>query len=548
VGILLTNIWLGSLVVIIAAGVAVALVIKARDRAPHGGFFSDSDRAAGIFNCVGTMFSVLLALVIFLSVESYQATQSHAHAEADSVLEQFQTARLFPSRDQYAIQSQLICYGRGVAAQEWPKLNDSHAHPVVDGWALSIDSTMDSVAISGSKEDAAFQQFLAQTLERQQDRRGRLGGAEGALPPTVWPILVLGAITILAYMIAYADSGERVVTQAFQVGVVTLLLGGSLLLINALDHPFSENPGQIKPDKMMASLDAMESSLANSIDADNLDATLPCDAKGLPYDGPPGLAATDFPPSSSMREIIRRGKIVIGVNLTVPLFGNLDPVSGELSGFDIDLGRQIAKEMGLRPEQVEFKDITFADRIPALQRDEVDLVISLMTINAERRRQIDFSRPYYLSGQSILVQRGTVGVRSYRDFNGKRICSLPGTTSEQAVMDRAPDAQLVLRPTIEGCIAVMKAGEAEAASADDIVLAGFAIADDTLGLVGGQYTREPYGVGIKKGKEDLVRFVNDVINKMLADGRWGKLYYEYLGDISGLPTVREAKLKLPQIE
>ena len=85
-------------------------------------------------------------------------------------------------------------------------------------------------------------------------------------------------------------------------------------------------------------------------------------------------------------------------------------------------------------------------------------------------------------------------------------------------------------------------------STDDIVLAGFAAADKSLGLVGGQFTREPYGVGIKKGKQDLVDFVNSVINKMLADGRWGKLYYEYLGDIAGLPAVGEAKIRLPEIE
>jgi ABC-type amino acid transport substrate-binding protein len=115
-------------------------------------------------------------------------------------------------------------------------------------------------------------------------------------------------------------------------------------------------------------------------------------------------------------------------------------------------------------------------------------------------------------------------------------------------MERAPDAQLVLLSTFEECITAMKERRVATVSADDIVLAGFATEDDSLGLVGGQYTREPYGVGIKKGKQDMVNFVNGVINKMLADGRWGKLYYEYLGDISGLPSVAEAKIKLPVIE
>src|SRR5690606_2051300 len=140
-----TNIWAGVVIVIIAAAIAIYISILLRRNAPHGGFFVDQERAASIFQAIGTMFSVLLALVIFLSVETYSATKSHANAEADSVLEQFRLAEFFPSREQYRIQSQLVCYGRSVVNQEWLLMRQNRASPNVDAWSRMIDETVDSI-------------------------------------------------------------------------------------------------------------------------------------------------------------------------------------------------------------------------------------------------------------------------------------------------------------------------------------------------------------------------------------------------------------------
>src|SRR5690606_37429062 len=100
----ITNIWIGGLCVLIVLVAALLASVWLRRHTPEGGFFSDSDRAAGIFGSIGTLFSVLLALVILLSVETYSDTKSHANAEADLVLEQFQLARPFPSGDQFQVQ------------------------------------------------------------------------------------------------------------------------------------------------------------------------------------------------------------------------------------------------------------------------------------------------------------------------------------------------------------------------------------------------------------------------------------------------------------
>jgi glutamate transport system substrate-binding protein len=259
----------------------------------------------------------------------------------------------------------------------------------------------------------------------------------------------------------------------------------------------------------------------------------------------PAAAAKSFPAGSTMDQIVKRGKITIGVKYDVPLFGLLDPVSSKVDGLDVALGKEIAKELGLTENQVEFVEAVSANRIPYLQQDKTDLVISTMTINEERKQQIEFSRPYYLAGQSILVKKDNTTIKSVTDLNGKRVCSVQGSTSEKNVVEKAPQVQMLSLQVYSACVSSMKDGRVDAVTTDDIILAGFAAADKDLKLVGGQFTQEPYGIGIKKGKTDMQTFVNDLLTKMLGDGRWEALYKKYLGNVEGLPSASDLKAKLP---
>jgi ABC-type amino acid transport substrate-binding protein len=256
-------------------------------------------------------------------------------------------------------------------------------------------------------------------------------------------------------------------------------------------------------------------------------------------------ASPSFAAGSTMAQIVQRGKLTVGVKYDVPLFGLLDPVSRKVDGFDVALAKEIAKELGLKEDQVEFVEAISANRIPYLQEDKADLVISTMTINADRKQQIEFSRPYYLAGQSILVKSDNNNINSVNDLNGKRVCSAQGSTSEQNIKDKAPQAELLSLQTYSACVSSMKDGRVDAVSTDDIILAGFAASDKSLKLAGGQFTQEAYGVGIKKGKTDMAQFVTEVITKMVEDGRWEELYNQYLGNVGGLPSAADAKSKLP---
>jgi ABC-type amino acid transport substrate-binding protein len=261
--------------------------------------------------------------------------------------------------------------------------------------------------------------------------------------------------------------------------------------------------------------------------------------------GASATPAATFAPGSTMASIAQRGKLVVGVKYDVPLFGLLDPATRRVDGFDIGLAKEIAKELGLREDQVELVEAISANRIPFLLEDKVDLVISTMTINAQRKEQIDFSRPYYQAGQSILVRKSENSITGIASLNGKKVCSAQGSTSEQNVAEKAPQAELLSLPAYSSCVSAMKDGRVDAVSTDDIILAGFAASDKDLKLVGGQFTTENYGIGVKKGKTDLVQFIDALLAKMLQDGRWEALYKKYLGEVQGLPASAEAKAKLP---
>ena len=265
------------------------------------------------------------------------------------------------------------------------------------------------------------------------------------------------------------------------------------------------------------------------------------DTGGDPTQAP----APTFAAESTMGKIQAAGKMTVGVKFDQPGFGLKDPVSGKVDGFDVAIAKEIGKSLGLEEGDIEFVESISANRIPYMQEDKVDMVAATMTINADRKTQIEFSRPYFLAGQSILVKKDNTTITKVADLNGKTVCSVQGSTSEKNVQTNAPQATLQSLTTYAACVQGMKDGRYEAVSTDDIILAGFAASDSTLKLVGGQFTKEPYGLGFKKGKTDMSQYVDSLLAKWLADGTWDRIYNQYLGKVEGLPKPADARAALP---
>ncbi len=225
-----------------------------------------------------------------------------------------------------------------------------------------------------------------------------------------------------------------------------------------------------------------------------------------------------------LRKIQDRGKIVVGVKYDVPMFGLLNPTTNKVEGFDVDFAKEIATYIFGNPDAVEFKEAVSKNRIPFLQDGTTDIMISTMTINADREKQIDFSVVYYLAGQSLLVPKAST-IASVNDLAGKRVGTAKGSTSENNIRKAAPQADVQLFDGYAEAVAAMDAGRLDAVTTDDNILIGFQAKEpNKWKLVGGQFTKEPYGIGIAKGHPELVDVVNKVVKDLKASGKWTAIY------------------------
>jgi polar amino acid transport system substrate-binding protein len=240
-----------------------------------------------------------------------------------------------------------------------------------------------------------------------------------------------------------------------------------------------------------------------------------------------------LPSGSTMAKIKKRGRLVAGVSADTYLLGSRNPFTGEIEGFDIDMVKAVAKAIFGNEDRYQLRVITAAQRIPALEKGDVDIVARNMTINCDRWKQIAFSGEYYRSGQKILVRKGSK-INSIAELAGQKVCAPIGTSSMDNLIKNAPKAIPVGADTHTGCLVLFQEGQVAAITGDDTVLAGLA-AQDPYAVVPKQqaFTSEPYGLGFNKKDVDFVRFVNARLDEMRADGEWNTLYNRWLRESLG---------------
>lgn len=243
--------------------------------------------------------------------------------------------------------------------------------------------------------------------------------------------------------------------------------------------------------------------------------------------------AGKMPSGSTMRTIQDRGRLIAGVSADTYLLGSRNPLNGKIEGFDIDMVKAITKAIFGDENRYELKVITAAQRIPALENGDVDIVARNMTISCDRWKQIAFSSEYYGSGQKILVRRGSKA-KTLADLSGQKVCAPNATSSMDNLKKLNPKAIPVGSDSHTGCLVLFQSGAVAAITGDDTVLAGLA-AQDPYAMVPDQnaFTAEPYGIGVNADDVDLVRFVNQVLAGMRSDGDWTRIYNRWLRDALG---------------
>jgi polar amino acid transport system substrate-binding protein len=263
---------------------------------------------------------------------------------------------------------------------------------------------------------------------------------------------------------------------------------------------------------------------------------------------PPDTSSQDCNPTASLRPfpnkaeadaavagIRSRGRLIVGLDIGSNLFSFRDPITGEITGFDVDIAGEIARDIFGGPGHVEYRILSAEERITALQKSQVDVVVKTMTITCERRKLVNFSTVYLDANQRILAPRDSPIVK-VADLSGKRVCVARGTTSLRRIREIAPPPVIVSVVNWADCLVALQQREIDAVSTDDSILAGLVEEDPYLHIVGPNMATQPYGVGMNLDNTGLVRFVNGTLERVRNDGTWNTLYRKWLSVLGPAPA------------
>jgi len=213
--------------------------------------------------------------------------------------------------------------------------------------------------------------------------------------------------------------------------------------------------------------------------------------------------------------------IKIGIKFDQPGLGYQD--GSEYTGFDTDVARYVAEKLGYSEDQIEWVEAPSANRETMLQTGQVDMIFATYSITDERKEQVAFAGPYFIAGQDLLVAEDNTDITGPEALEGKNLCSVTGSTSAQRIKDEyAEGVQLVERPGYAECVTALTAGQVDAVTTDDIILAGLAAQPANKGkvkVVGNPFSEENYGVGLPQ-ENDTCEDINAAITSMIEDGSW----------------------------
>lgn len=245
-----------------------------------------------------------------------------------------------------------------------------------------------------------------------------------------------------------------------------------------------------------------------------------------------------FQAGTTMATLAEAGSMKIGTKFDQPGFG-LKGLSGSPEGFDVEVAKIIAGELGIAPDDIEWVESPSKVREEIIQQDKVDMVAATYTINDKRKERISFAGPYYVAGQQLMVASDNETITGPDDLKAnpdQRVCSVTGSTpSEQIKPYLANPGQLVLFDVYDKCADALRTGQVQAVTTDNVILLGFvAESDGAFKLVGEQFTEEPYGIGIEKGDTAFCEFINTTLQE--NEEAYTKAWEDTAGQVEGAET------------
>jgi polar amino acid transport system substrate-binding protein len=243
---------------------------------------------------------------------------------------------------------------------------------------------------------------------------------------------------------------------------------------------------------------------------------------------PPAMPTPgDMPLGSPMYDIQQRGRLIVGVSSNTPLFGYRNPSNGELEGFDIDMAREVARAVFGDPNRISFRVISPARQVAALAQGEVDLVANLLAITCSRKLDVLFSASYFDSGLRVMARRDA-DISALDELGDRRVCTIQGITTIRQIEEIVHKPKMVGASNWQDCLVMLQQSQVDVIVGTDAILVGLALQDSGTKLVGSPVKIQPHGLAVAQSNSDFVRFVNGVLERLVADGTWQRSYDRWL--------------------
>lgn len=234
---------------------------------------------------------------------------------------------------------------------------------------------------------------------------------------------------------------------------------------------------------------------------------------------------------STLQTVLQRGTLRVGDCLSFAPFGFYDK-AGQPDGYDVDLAKELAKDMGVKLEMV---DTTSANRIPNLQTNKVDVVFCNFTRNLERAKEIGFTAPYVVASEAMLVRKNS-GIQSAKDMSGKTIATVKGSTNGDEVRSMGIPVKIQEYDSSQAAILAVKQGQADAMIEDNNFLAYQAKLDPSLTVTNEALVPLEYNAfGVKSGDQTWINYLNEFLFEINASKENAGLYQKWFGTAPRYP-------------
>lgn len=245
---------------------------------------------------------------------------------------------------------------------------------------------------------------------------------------------------------------------------------------------------------------------------------------------------TSAAPQTSGTDGAASETVKIGIKFDQPGLGLKE--GDTYTGMDVDVATYVAEALGYTPEQIEWTQAPSAQRESLIENGQVMFIVATYSITDSRKEKVDFAGPYFVAGQDLLVRSDDDSITGVESLAGKKLCSVTGSTSAQNVKDLVPDVNLQEFGTYSECVTALAAGNIDALTTDDTILAGYASQEQYAGqlkVVGQPFSVENYGIGLKKGDTALCASITNAITTMIDDGTWQTIVDDNLGAAGFVP-------------